>query len=758
MSTWKKNLIKLRKNQEEILSYTGGKLGISAVPGSGKTWTLSLLAADLISRGILEDGQEILIVTLVNSAVNNFYSRVSQFIREFRMIPYLGYRVRTLHGLAHDILRERPDLVGLSDDFIIIDERETESIRKSVVNSWLMTNSVEIDTLLNEGIEEYKRQKLMHTSVPDLLQNVCNNCIRYAKDQQLSPQIFKSKLDQYSIHLPMLYMIYEMYEEYQKALRFRGGIDYDDLISYALQALTSDEGYLDRLKFKWPYILEDEAQDSSYLQQRILETLTGETGNWVRVGDPNQAIFDTFTTADPKYLIDYINQTDVVSQELPVSGRSVKKIIDLANYFAGWTSNNHPNENVRSALSAEPLICPTLGDDPQPNPSATEAKVHISLSSKYEPKEEIHQVIGSVERWLIKNQDSTVAILVPRNDRGNHVVDELHRRNIPYCDSLLRSTSRTRSSALFLSKLLNYLADPKSSQRLSDLFGVWVEHQDIVELTESDISILADWLQNISTVEQLIYPADENKWIGELYDTGTSIHVVELLDEFVKLVALWVEASFLPVDQLIILVSQDIFIVPSDLALSYKIASLLKMAKASNTSWGLSECACELQLIANNERKYLGFSDDDLGFDPERHRGTVVVATVHKAKGLEWDRVYLMSANNYSFPSGDENDRYITEKWFIRNRLDIQAEILSQLKAVIDPYDFSLPIEGNATHEAKMDYVRERLRLLYVGITRAKKHLIITWNTGRNNDSQPAVPLFALYRFLENYETNLEEY
>jgi DNA helicase-2/ATP-dependent DNA helicase PcrA len=54
--------------------------------------------------------------------------------------------------------------------------------------------------------------------------------------------------------------------------------------------------------------------------------------------------------------------------------------------------------------------------------------------------------------------------------------------------------------------------------------------------------------------------------------------------------------------------------------------------------------------------------------------------------------------------------------------------------------------EGQATREARLDYCSERLRLLYVGITRAKKELIITWNTGksRRGESVPALPLQAL--------------
>jgi len=113
-------MFKPRPKQLEILQYSTGKMGISAVPGSGKTQTLSYLAANLLFEGRIDDDQEILIVTLVNSAVNNFSNRISGFMQEFGLLPGVGYRVRTLHGLAHDIVRERPDLVGLSNEFTIV--------------------------------------------------------------------------------------------------------------------------------------------------------------------------------------------------------------------------------------------------------------------------------------------------------------------------------------------------------------------------------------------------------------------------------------------------------------------------------------------------------------------------------------------------------------------------------------------------------------------------------------------------------------
>jgi DNA helicase-2/ATP-dependent DNA helicase PcrA len=178
---------------------------------------------------------------------------------------------------------------------------------------------------------------------------------------------------------------------------------------------------------------------------------------------------------------------------------------------------------------------------------------------------------------------------------------------------------------------------------------------------------------------------------------------------------------------------------------------LLGRAQDAHPDWRLVQLSDELAVIARNERRFLGFSDSDSGFEPDRYKGKVVVSTMHKAKGLEWDRVYLMSVNNYDFPSGLPGDPYISEKWYIRDFLNIEAEAMAQLKNLVSTDDYQWYQEGAATIEARNDYARERLRLLYVGITRAKKELIITWNNGRRGESLPAVPLMALKSFLESH-------
>ncbi len=308
-----------RPAQEQVLAYEGGYMGISAVPGSGKTFTLSLLAARLVEKlareGDLGD-REVLVVTFTNSAVENFRGRIGRFLREERgLLPGVGYRVRTLHGLAHDIVRERPALVGLSENFDILDDRTAAEIKRDAVIGYLRTHPDALTPFINP--DYLARFRSIERDLQDTAIDIANSVIRLAKELRLEPYQLRSQVWIVNRGLGRcLELGLHVYADYQRSLSVRGAVDFDDLIILALKALDADSAFLERLQDRWPYILEDEAQDSSLLQETMLRLLTQRHGNWVRVGDPNQAINTTFTSADVRFLRNFVEENREMARDL----------------------------------------------------------------------------------------------------------------------------------------------------------------------------------------------------------------------------------------------------------------------------------------------------------------------------------------------------------------------------------------------------------------------------------------------------------
>ena len=174
--------LKLRPAQQEILRYESGRLGVSAVPGSGKTLTLSLLAAQLVQRlagsGPIESG-EVLVVTFTNAAVENFRARINSFIQGMRLLPG-GFRVRTLHSLAHDIVRERPGLVGLSESFDIVDDRTSQDMKRQAVNRYLQAHPDLLSGMIKP--EHLSNRAVMERQLRQAAEEIAEAVIRRAKD------------------------------------------------------------------------------------------------------------------------------------------------------------------------------------------------------------------------------------------------------------------------------------------------------------------------------------------------------------------------------------------------------------------------------------------------------------------------------------------------------------------------------------------------------------------------------------------------
>jgi DNA helicase-2/ATP-dependent DNA helicase PcrA len=525
-----------------------------------------------------------------------------------------------------------------------------------------------------------------------------------------------------------------VYEAYERGLRYRAGVDFQDLIRLALDALEADAGYLAALRRRWPFILEDEAQDSSKLQEEILRRLVGEDGNWVRVGDPNQAIYETFTTASPEYLRAFLREPGVTARELPESGRSAPAIIALANRLIEWSLGHpHPKLRQRQPLT-RPLIQPA-----ENNPPDKPANVKLMLDERSSDKER-EDVAKSVKAWLDRNPNKTVAVLLPTNAAGAKMGEALRQQGVPFVE-MLRSTTSTRQVARTLYQVARCLASPMDTDALQKSFLVWVRD----DAESADAVAAANALKKLRHAEQFTAPRDKD-WLLDTISKADAPAPFALLDRFRAIVQRWQQATLLPVDQLLLTVGADLFREPAEIATAYAIAVHLRGFAEQNPELRLNDCVAELGEIVRNNRKFTGLGDDDEQFDPSSYKGQAVVITHHKAKGLEWDRVYLMAVNNYDFPSADPFDQFQGEKYFARDSLNLTAEALAQLSALIAGADY---YEGEATRQARLDYAAERLRLLYVGITRAREELTITWNKGVKNDLRPAKPLPHLAARLE---------
>ena len=747
-----------REEQRKILSYTGGTMGISAVPGSGKTFTLSMLAADLIEKLLQgssgqEPDQEILIVTFSNAAALNFSSRIAAFLAERGLLPGIGYRVCTLHSMALEIIRGHTQQLGIADDFTVLDEVGTDVLLQRAVDLWLdadMRDTFDgvVDPNLRPETQDEKYREKWRQDITDIVRNV----ISQAKDYHVTPEELRSDLAQMDDRFarPLLKMVCDIYGFYQTQLRNYPAMDFADLMFYAYKLLSTDSGYLAYLQHRWPFILEDEAQDSSLIQEEVLQLLTAKSGNWVRVGDPNQAINETFTTADPKYLRRFIDRAQM-KVPMETAGRSQRSVLAQANRLVNYVVSAHPNPACRDGLTPT-YVRLTRPDDKQGNPPDDPSRIFFD-PQLYSTREEVDVISRLAVKHAQEHPGETIAILAPSNEYGKEFVNRLEGFPVEVVE-VLKSTKKARASADVIACVLDWLSLPLNRKYCLSLFRMLYSEREKGEffLTEADQAAAAEFLENLEHPEEFFYPVSEDS-LRELVAARDPDEILaQTLFRFRYFLKRWLDARFLPIDQLILLIGQDLFHTSEDLCCAGQIGILLSQIVRMNPELSLGTMASEVRKIASNANLYAGLRGSDSQFDPNDYPGKVVVTTYHKAKGLEWDQVFLTSCNNYDFPDGSEA-QYVNRRYkprYVRDNLDLQAELLQALKVVSGVEPGLHYRRGDGSREAWLGSVKERLRLLYVGITRAKKGLYISFNSGRFGKTTEANVVMKLRQMWRN--------
>ena len=733
-----------REEQKEVLKYTSGTMGISAVPGSGKTATLSALAADLVERILAgkddvldysDKAEEVLVVSFSRTAVSNFQARIGDLLRERGMTPGLGYTVKTLHSFAAEIIRGHEHLVGMTGDWETLTDAEAKELLRQAVDLWLNNNGRKMFNLVvKPNLVEESKERFFKKQWAEDLTKISSNVISKLKDYCISPEEFRQRkeLMEDSFGRALLDMISDIYTCYQEKLRHHPAMDFSDLMFNCFRVLQADADYLKSLQKKYIYVLEDEAQDSSLIQENVLQLLTSGHGNWVRVGDPNQAINETFTTASPEFLKAFLKKA---KNRVPLNraGRSQLSIIKIANRATRYVSNNFSCVECRNALT-EPYIRRTLENDIQKNPD--EEPLRVSFYNRQLSKdEEINMVCNLASEHVKKYPKETVAILVPTNQHGGEIAKKLELLSVPYIE-VLSSNQKTRSAVEDIAAILHWLSSPLDKECLVKMLKQIFNEQKQGEffISAEDGVLVESAVRSIENIEEFLYPVNKDELDNLVSGFGLNEFLLQSVFRFRYFICRWLESRFLSVDQLVLFIAQDLFDDPDNLSCANQVGAQLKKIKkiySDYTDYTLGDLAEKAKDISNNLKINAGLYGAELEYNPNAHPGKVAVITYHSAKGLEWDQVFLMRASNYYFPKNDSRayaDRYRTGKDYVRNNLSIQAEILQALKVIMDPTGKLKFHINDGSYSEWYDYISERCRLFYVGITRARKGLFVSYS------------------------------
>ncbi|MEZ4517062.1 MAG: UvrD-helicase domain-containing protein [Chloroflexota bacterium] len=183
----------LRPAQQDILRYQSGKMAVSAVPGSGKTFTLSLLAARLIANGRIDvaTGQQVLVVTYLNASVDTFRARIRHQLEDLGL-PDEGHDVRTLHSLSLEIIRWAGDMSA--EELIVLDDIQRNQHLAAAVDGWIQENTRLWEAFLIEAgraPSPQARARWRNTT-----ESTAATFIRAAKNEQFTPEMILDAMQQ----------------------------------------------------------------------------------------------------------------------------------------------------------------------------------------------------------------------------------------------------------------------------------------------------------------------------------------------------------------------------------------------------------------------------------------------------------------------------------------------------------------------------------------------------------------------------------
>ncbi len=751
----------LRPGQQQMADWQGGPLAVSAVPGAGKSHGMAVAAAIAIARNQLHPRRQLVVVTFTRSAAATIKNKIRDHLKELSLPPG-SLLVHTLHGLALSIALRHPELSELDlENSTLILPTPSNRINRACVEKWIAEHPKHYQRLI-EGIkfdgeetERLRRQSVLRT---EILPNLSWKATQQAKSSGLTPEDLRRLSEESTDEYQILAIAAGLYENYQQMLRDRNLIDYDEMILAALRVLDNSTA-----REQWQKqifaVFEDEAQDSTPLQSKLLEILAARPGelfedssvsgainfeerlaklqglNLMRVGDPNQAINSTFTPADPIEFRRFCEECEQLERlaTMDRAGRSTQIIMDAANFVLKWV-NQSGLAGTELPFREQNILAVDVNNNGENlnnlnNPPATGSGVEI-----YEPRDIYHTVelIGKrVIELYQQHPQRTFAVLVRENKQGRFVAEtlsnlmygidaDLSKYGIEIHD--VSQGARQSQIPIEMLALLQFIHRPHSPDYLKAALKV---------LGDRHLIPLLDYNTLAAQPEQFLYPGPlapyQSKKTRKCRDFCRSLLEAKLE---------------LPLYQLTSFLALALKYKSADLATVEKLGE--RIAKQTADTGSLSNILGVLSEIVGSE-KFEPVEVESEGEKSFTKPGQLTIITMHKAKGLDWDYVFLPFLHETTIPG---SLRVLPQGQFL-GEFDLAEVARAQIRASLQG-QFSQEI-GRAWEEAGYLKTAEEFRLLYVAMTRAKRLLWMsaaqmapfTWNKPENLQVQKPSPVLS---------------
>lgn len=286
----------LNESQKEAVLATEGPLLIFAGAGSGKTKVITHRIAHLIREKRVPP-YKIFAVTFTNKAAGEMKKRISSIIGGSGDDVF----VKTFHSASVYILRRFGEQIGIHPNYSIYDTSDQESIVKAILGE------------MNIDIQKYAKRVISKISeVKDKAELI----------EGADPYAFLPK--EYAVNYA------EIYDEYNKRLRAANALDFNDLLIYAVKLLRDSPEVIEALQNKWSYFMIDEYQDTNRAQYMMAKYLAAKSRNICVVGDDDQSIY-SWRGADISNILNFEKDyPEAKVVKLETNYRSTSYILDAA--------------------------------------------------------------------------------------------------------------------------------------------------------------------------------------------------------------------------------------------------------------------------------------------------------------------------------------------------------------------------------------------------------------------------------------------